>query len=75
MKQFILTTSYITLGQLLKHIGAIQTGGEAKFFLSETDVSVNDQIETRRGRKLYEGDKVHIPGFNPFHLIGSPQED
>ncbi len=54
--------SYITLQSLLKVVGAIQTGGMAKFFLQENDVYVNNERETRRGRKLYCGDVVSFPG-------------
>ena len=51
---------YITLGVLLKIAGIIDTGGQAKYFLSENIVLVNDEEDNRRGRKLYHGDKVQI---------------
>ena len=53
---------YITLGVLLKIAGIIDTGGQAKYFLSENVVLVNDEEDNRRGRKLYHGDKVQIQG-------------
>ena len=34
----------------------------AKFFLAENDVLVNDVLENRRGRKLYDGDIVKVLG-------------
>ena len=49
---------YITLGVLLKISGIIDTGGQAKFFLSENVVLVNGEEENRRGRKLYHGDQI-----------------
>ena len=49
---------YITLGVLLKVAGVIDTGGQAKFFLSENVVLVNGEEENRRGRKLYHGDVI-----------------
>ena len=49
---------YITLGVLLKIAGVIDTGGQAKFFLSENVVLVNGEEENRRGRKLYHGDVI-----------------
>lgn len=52
---------YITLGQLLKEEGLIQTGGAAKYFLRENEVQVNDEVETRRGKKLRSGDIVVVP--------------
>ncbi|WP_295745687.1 S4 domain-containing protein YaaA [uncultured Limosilactobacillus sp.] len=52
---------YITLGQLLKEEGLIQTGGAAKYFLRENEVLVNGQVDTRRGKKLRSGDEVIVP--------------
>lgn len=53
MKKVIISTEYITLGQFLKIENFISSGGEAKFFLSETKVYVDHELENRRGRKLY----------------------
>ena len=51
---------FITLGILLKIAGIIDTGGQAKFFLSENTALVNGEEENRRGRKLYHGDNVQV---------------
>ena len=51
---------YITLGVLLKIAGIIDTGGQAKFFLSENVVLVNGEEDNRRGRKLYRGDEIRV---------------
>ena len=51
---------FITLGVLLKITGVIDTGGQAKFFLSENTVLVNGEEENRRGRKLYHGDSIQV---------------
>jgi len=51
---------HITLGQFLKAQNFISSGGEAKHFLIEHVVLVNQEKEQRRGRKLYPGDTVHI---------------
>jgi len=64
---------HITLGQLLKVAGIIGTGGEAKFYLSETAVIVNGEPEQRRGRKLRPGDRIQAPDSVPVRLI-APQE-
>ncbi|HET7580544.1 MAG TPA: S4 domain-containing protein YaaA [Bacillales bacterium] len=61
-----ITTEYITLGQLLKHAGIIDTGGAVKPFLAEYEVYVDGEPEARRGRKLYDGNTVEIPGFGQF---------
>ena len=52
--------TFITLGVLLKIAGIIDTGGHAKYFLSENAVLVNGEEENRRGRKLYHGDEIQI---------------
>lgn len=59
-------TEYITLGQFLKLADVIQTGGMAKWFLSEHDIFVNGEQDQRRGRKLRVGDNIQIPGFGDF---------
>lgn len=69
MEQFVLTTPYITLGQLLKNIGLIDTGGQAKWFLQEQEVRVNSEAEFRRGRKLKVGDVVTIPGWGEVKMV------
>ena len=58
---------FITLGVLLKLVGIIDTGGQAKFFLSENIVLVNGTEENRRGRKLYHGDVIEV--LNQSFLI------
>ena len=53
-------SSGITLGQALKAANIIGTGGEAKILIQGGEVRVNGEIETRRGRKLHEGDVVEV---------------
>lgn len=65
-KNVSIKTEYITLGQLLKQTDVISSGGMAKHFLQEYDVFVNDERETRRGRKLYVGDRIVIDGYGEF---------
>ncbi len=50
----------IKLDQFLKWVGVVQTGGEAKLLIQDGRVRVNGTIETRRGRKLVEGDRVSV---------------
>lgn len=52
----------IPLGAFLKVAGAAGTGGHAKLLIQEGGVRVNGAIETRRGRKLIEGDRVRVAG-------------
>jgi len=60
MKKISIYTDYITLGQLLKHISLVSSGGEVKYFLSNNIVLINDEKEQRRGKKIYNGDTVTI---------------
>ena len=46
------------LDQFLKHIGVVQTGGEAKIMIRSGKVSVNGIVEIRRGKKLKDGDQI-----------------
>lgn len=59
---FAIHTEFITLGQLIKAVGLIANGGEAKHFLSEAEVTVNGETENRRGRKIRPGDEVVVNG-------------
>lgn len=52
----------MTLGQALKASGVAGTGGEAKVIIQFGEVSVNGEVETRRGRKLESGDVVEVGG-------------
>ena len=52
----------IRLGQYLKLMGLVATGGEAKYLIQEGYVEVNGQVETRRKRQLRAGDKVALGG-------------
>jgi ribosome-associated protein len=52
----------IKLDQFLKWVGVVQTGGEAKLLIQDGRVKVNGAVETRRGRKLVEGDRVTVLG-------------
>jgi len=62
-------TDTITLGQFLKLADLIQSGGMAKWFLSEHVVLVNGEQEQRRGRKLVEGDLLEITGVGSFLVV------
>ncbi len=61
-EEVLISTEFITLGQMLKYKGIIAMGNEAKIFLSNNDVLVNGQKDIRRGRKLYPGDTISIQG-------------
>ena len=51
----------LPLGAFLKLAGVAATGGHAKIIVQEGDVSVNGEVERRRGRTLQPGDVVFVP--------------
>ncbi len=54
--------NYIKLDSFLKWQNLVETGGQAKLLIQNGEVRVNGKIETRRGRKLVNGDKVTFGG-------------
>jgi ribosome-associated protein len=52
----------IRLGQFLKLANLIDTGSDAKELMIQGQVTVNGDVETRRGRQLVPGDVVSLGG-------------
>ena len=52
----------IRLGQILKLAGLAGSGGEARALIEQGAVTVNGEVETRRGRQLHRGDVVAMGG-------------
>ena len=52
----------IKLGQALKAADLVEDGVEAKIVIQNGEVYVNGEVDTRRGRKLYDGDIVEYNG-------------
>jgi len=52
----------IRLGQFLKLSSLIESGAEAKEVIADGLVSVNGEVDVRRGRQLHVGDVVEIGG-------------
>ena len=57
METIKLRDEFIKLGQALKAAGL-----EAKEVITEGLVKVNGEVDTRRGKKLYDGDVVTFNG-------------
>ena len=58
MNEIKIDQPFIKLGQLLKLAGIADSGSYAKVFISDGLVQVNGDVEIRRGRKVYPGDRV-----------------
>ena len=52
----------IRLGQLLKLVGLVDSGGAARGLIESGEVRVNGEPEVRRGRQLAAGDVVECAG-------------
>jgi ribosome-associated protein len=52
----------IRLGQFLKFAGLFDTGGDVKGVINDGLVSVNGEVDRRRGRQLQLGDIVTFEG-------------
>jgi ribosome-associated protein len=66
-----ITSDYIKLDSFLKVVNVVGSGGEAKIIIAEGEVRVNGETETRRGRKLYPGDRVALGGHE-FTVVREP---
>jgi ribosome-associated protein len=62
-----LREDYIKLGQVLKAAGLVDSGVEAKIVITDGQVKVNGNVETRRGKKLKSGDVV-VFGSNEIKI-------
>ena len=67
MPDIEITSDTIPLGTFLKLAGAIESGGDAKHRIAAGEVTVDGEVETRRGRKLARGAVVEVAGhrFRP----------
>jgi ribosome-associated protein len=65
----------IRLGQFLKLANLIETGSEAKELMVQGLVTVNDEVETRRGRQLVPGDVVTLGGVSARVASGDAEPD
>ena len=64
MREVFIDTEYITLGKFLKYVNAVDSGAIAKIVILDGLVLVNDEVDTRRGKKLRHGDKVSFDGVD-----------
>lgn len=55
-----ISSDYIKLDQFLKWANIVNSGVEAKFLIQEGLVTLNGDIEKKRGKKVYNDDIVKI---------------
>lgn len=64
-----LRDDFIKLGQALKAAGLVDSGVDAKIVIQDGEVTVNGEVEMRRGKKLYPGDVVEFDG-ETIEIVG-----
>lgn len=62
MNKIKVETEIIKLDSFLKWSAIASSGSEAKFYIKEGMVKVNNEICTQRGKKLKAGDIVNFDG-------------
>ena len=62
-----ISSEFIKLDQFLKWLAVVDSGSEAKEIILDGKVKVNDEVETRRGRKIYPEYKVEI--FDKTYIV------
>ena len=62
-----ISTEFIKLDQFLKWLAIVDSGSQAKQVILDGRVKVNDEVETRRGRKIYPEYKVEI--FDRIYVV------
>lgn len=70
MQDIRIKDEYIKLEQAMKLAGAVSTGSEAKMAIQSGEVLVNSELETRRGKKLRDGDVFTFEN-NDYRILGS----
>ena len=60
MRTVIIDCEPVELYKILKFEGVAGSGAEAKLIIADGEVSVNDEIETRKRRKMLAGDVIHV---------------
>lgn len=62
-----ISTEFIKLDQFLKWLAVVDSGSQAKQVILDGKVKVNDEVETRRGRKIYPEYRVEI--FDKIYVV------
>lgn len=62
MMIFTLRDEYIKLGQLLKAVGFVDSGVDAKELIQAGEVLYNGEVVLQRGKKCYDGDVISFQG-------------
>jgi ribosome-associated protein len=58
MRQVDINKEPVELFKILKFEGIVSSGGQAKLVISDGQVTVNGEVETRKRRKMVAGDII-----------------
>ena len=69
MKTIEITEEPVELYKILKFEGLVPSGGEAKAIITNGQVRVNGETETRKRKKIVSGDTIEFNGeiFSIIH--------
>ncbi|MDL1978627.1 MAG: RNA-binding S4 domain-containing protein [Deltaproteobacteria bacterium] len=60
MRELEISEEPIELYKILKLDNMVNSGGEAKYVISEGQVIINGKVETRKRKKIFSGDVVEF---------------
>ncbi|MGL6125087.1 MAG: RNA-binding S4 domain-containing protein [Metamycoplasmataceae bacterium] len=63
---------FIKLGQLIKKLNLIDTGGQAKEFIEKSHIRVNNEKPKGRSTKIFVGSTIWIDE-EVYMIVGSPE--
>ena len=70
MEEIQIHTDFIKLDQLLKYIGAADSGAMAKAMVLDKKVRVDGEIYTMRGKKIRPGQQVAVADLGAWRVTG-----
>ena len=70
----VISTEFIKLQDAMKFANAVPSGGSAKLEIQEGNVTVNGEVCTMRGKKLYPGDRFGFDGLEYLITIHERNE-
>jgi ribosome-associated protein len=62
MREIEILEEPIELYKILKFENMVDSGGEAKYVISDGQVLVNGIVETRKRKKIFSGDVIEFKG-------------
>ena len=76
MRVITVSTVPVELYKILKFEGLVGSGAEAKAVVAEGQVKVNGDVETRKRKKILDGDLIEF-GTEKLRIVldATPQED